>query len=85
MSMNVSSQASNVWAAPFDVSEPTLGLSAPHTAQSLPTSMLNEYEPSIVNAQFQNEFFEELRWDGSSSVTHGASLDMIINVGFDEY
>ena len=79
MSMDLSTGMGTVPAHPFDVQQ--LGFLGSTADQSFP--MLNEYEHSAINPEFQNEFFKELRWGGS--VADGAGLDIIMNVGFDEY
>lgn len=79
MSMDVSTEMSTAWPQHFDVQQ--LGIPGSSTDQSFP--MLNAYEQSVINPEFQNEFLEELRWGGS--VTDGAGLEMIMNIGFDEY
>lgn len=58
-----------------------LGAQGSTTDQYFP--ILDEYEHSVLNLEFQNEFFEELKW--GDSVADTARLDMIMNVRFGEH
>ena len=79
MSRDLSTDISTSCVRPFDAQQPgSQGLAA---GQCFP--LLDEHEYSVMNPEFQNEFFEELRWEGS--VADRAGLDMIMNIGFDEY
>ena len=78
VSMDLSTGISTGGAHPCDAQQ----LGSPVSTADRLFPIINEYEHCVINPEFQSEFFEGLR---GGSAAEGAGLDMIMNVGFDEY